>query len=157
MFATLRRSGGIEALARQVGHPQASVSAASEALIPELMACLREFVRNQGGEEAGVKKLLGVLDELGDGQLAADVMGHERVSPDSGESILASLCAGEGPARPDPGELAARSGLDEALLEHLLPLLAMLLCGYISARASGDREGDGLGWARDLLVAERRI
>lgn len=157
MFATLRRSGGIESLVRRSGYPPATVSAVSEAMIPELLACLRAFVEREGGEEAGVKNLLGVLEELGGGRLAAEVMGHEPINPEPGETILKRICDGNAIKRPAPDAVAERTGLDLATIEKILPLLTMLLCGYISARAGGNGEEDGLHWALDVLVTDKKI
>ncbi|MEZ5737346.1 MAG: hypothetical protein R3E09_16360 [Novosphingobium sp.] len=142
---------------RRSDYPPARVSAASEALIPELLTCLRLYVEREGGEEAGVNRLLHVLDELGGGRLAADVMGHEPVSPEPGNALLDRLCNGKVMTRPSPDVIAEQTGLDSALLEKILPLLAMLLCGYISARAGGSGEEDGLHWALDVLVPNKKI
>ncbi|MCB2072913.1 MAG: hypothetical protein H6917_10400 [Novosphingobium sp.] len=157
MFATLRRSGGIEALVRRSGYSPASVSAASEALIPELLACLRIFVENEGGEEVGVKSLLGVLEELGGGRLAAEIMGHEAISLEPADAIFEQICDNRAIGRPIPGAIAEQSGVDQDVVENILPLLAMLMCGYVAARAGGSGDGDGLHWALDLLVKDRKI
>ena len=158
MFATLRRSGGIEALARRVGQAPAQVSVATELLITELIDCLRKYVATKGGEEEGVENLLNLLAEFGDGRLAADVMGPDPIDPSEGEAILDRIYAAIGVARPTIDEIADRNGLDPEEVGKVLPLLAMLLCGYIAARfASGGEGGDGMAWAIDLLVPHRRI
>ena len=157
MFATLRRSGGIEALARRVGEAPAHVSVAAELLITEMIDCLRNYVAIKGGEEQGVGHLMNVLGELGGGRLAADVMGHDPIDPSEGDAILDKLYAVNGFVRPTAEEIAERNGLDPEEVGKVLPLLAMLLCGYISARFVSGGEGDGMKWAIDMLVQDRRI
>lgn len=126
-------------------------------MIPEILSCLRAFVEREGGEEAGVKNLLAVLEELGGGRLAAEVMGHEPFNPEPGETILKRMCDGNAIKRPDPGAVAARTGIDLTTVEKIMPLLTMLLCGYISARARGSGDEDGFHWALDVLVTDKKI
>lgn len=157
MFAALRRSGGIESLVRRTELPPATVSAVAEAMLPELLACLRAFVERAGGEETGVKNLLAVLEELGGGRLAAEVMGHEPFNPEPGETVLKRICDGNAIKRPVPGAVAERTGVDLTAIDKILPLLTMLLCGYIAARAKGSGAEDGFHWALDVLVTDKKI
>ena len=156
LFATLRKSGGIEALARQLGHSPATVFAASDALVPEILACLREYVRERGGGDAGVQSLLAILNRLGDGQLAADVMGPDQVQKGAGFTLLEQICGKEA-ISVLAGRAADKTDLDLALLKDVLPLLAMLACGYISARIGSGSSEDGLDWVYELLGADKKI
>ena len=120
MFSILRLSGGINALARQLGEPPSVALAGAEALLPGLLAGFRNFT---GGFDA----LLGLLNELGGDALAAAIMSHEAAGIQPGLTILERLSgvadAGEAP-------------VDAGLRERMLPLLAMLVGGYLAARAS---------------------
>ena len=156
LFATLRKSGGIEALARQLGHSPATVFAASEALVPELLACLREYVRERGGGDVSVRGLLTVVNRLGDGQLAADVMGPDQVQKEAGYTLLEQICGREG-IDLLTRRAAEKKDVDLALLKDVLPLLAMLVCGYISARIGGGTGQDELDWVYDMLGADKKI
>lgn len=157
-LTTLRRSGGINALSRRLGVTPAEVSAAAQALLPALLAGFRRFADELGGGDAGMRGLLDELSELGGGQLAADVMGPGTLNTAPGSIILERMIGPEVARRALLVEAERTAGLDQALGERLLPGLAMLVGGYITARAGGSgAEGsgglNGLGSLLDSLIS----
>ncbi|MBW8755000.1 MAG: hypothetical protein JF595_12775 [Sphingomonadales bacterium] len=143
-LTTLRRSGGINALSRQIGVSPAEVAAGVEALLPALLGGLRQLAERLGGGDAGVRALVDALVELGGGQLAADVMGPSPLSADPGNAILDLALGPDVARRAVLIEAERNAGLDQALGERMLPGLAMLVGGYITARAGGSgAEGSG--------------
>ena len=137
MFETLRHSGGINALAHILGEPPATTLAGAEALLPGLLAGFRGFA-------GGLDALLAMLDDLGGGNLAAAVMGHEAVDTAPGVAILARL----------PRYETEDGAIDPALRDRILPLLAMLAGGYFAARATGS--GLPPGELAQLLEPDRK-
>jgi hypothetical protein len=148
-LATLRRSGGIDALARQTGSRPADVQAATAKLLPALLRGLNRYARAQAAGGEGGRALLAYFASLGDGKLAADVMAQDQLDSAPGEAILDRILGGGGDRRRLLEAAARACLLDLALLDRLLPALAMLLCGYIAAciEAGGD-----LDWLRDALA-----
>jgi hypothetical protein len=134
-IGTLRRSGGFSALARQIGSTPANVALGAQALMPALIAGLREFRDGSGGGEAGIRKLLDLLDSLGDGDLAVAVMGQAQLDVGAGNALLETILGVR--RQRILGEAERWSELDPELLERLLPALAMLVGGYVSAKAHG--------------------
>ena len=134
MQATLLRSGGIEALARELGIPSAAAAAGAEALLPAILGGLRRQSEALGG---GVSGLLGMLDGLGDGALAAEVMGPNAADPAHGDAVLEQIFSSKAVSRAVARHASAASNLEPELLMRMLPLLAMLAGGYLSARARG--------------------
>ena len=116
---------------------------AVDALLPEV---LEDFVNYSGGL-AGLLKL---IEQAGGGELAMAIMGHEPVDTQPGIMILARIKRlgvvsdrGRSPA----------DAVDPELRQRLLPLLAMLMGGYLSARAtSGGLDMQGLA---ELLEARK--
>lgn len=152
-LATLRRSGGMDALARQTGTSPAAVRASLSALVPAFVARLGDHVRKLGGGGAGIRLLLGYLADFGDGKLAVEVMSPDPVDPGAGDAILARIVGDAAARRRLITDAAASSGQNPDAIERLLPLLAMLVCGYISARAeAAEAQGAGLDWLRDALA-----
>ena len=128
ILATLRQSGGIDALARQLGGPPAVIMAAVEATLPGLIESFRQY-------SDGMPGLLQVIEAAGGVALAQSIMSHDKVDSQPGAKILASIQAGTAQSGANPAE----TGVDPDLRQRLMPLLAMLLGGYLSARsASGD-------------------
>jgi hypothetical protein len=152
LLATLRRSGGIDALARQIGMPPQPVAAGVEALLPALLGGLRGYAQSMGGGEAGVRAMLAMMDGLGDGNLAAEVMGPGPLAAESGERVLLQLFGSREAGRQLAHDVAAASGHDAAMLDRILPVLAMLVCGYLSARVGAD--ASETEWLRDLLLLD---
>jgi hypothetical protein len=144
-LTTLRRSGGINALSRQLGLSPAEVSAATEALLPALLGGLRQLGDRLGGAgDAGIRAVVDLFVELGGGQLAADVMGPGPLDTRPGKALLDQVLGPEVARRAVLIEAERNAGLDQALAERVLPGLAMLIGGYITARAAGSGvEGSG--------------
>lgn len=158
-LTTLRRSGGINALSRQIGASPADVAAGTEALLPALVGGLRQLADRLGGDDDGVRALVDRLMELGGGQLAADVMGPGPVNTAPGDALLEEALGPEVARRAVLIEAERTGGLDQALGERILPGLAMLVGGYITARAGGSgAQGSGglteLGSLLDTLTPD---
>ena len=159
LLVTLQRSGGIEGLARQVGLSAESAALLCEAVLAPLMLAMRRFVRRAGGDVIGVQRLLDLVDEHGDGALAAAVLAHEPADPQAGELLLQAFFI-------DPGERADRIARIEGLTpadhdraDRLLPLFTMLVCGYLAAQAGGSgAQGSGglanLGPTLEFLTSD---
>lgn len=148
-LTTLRRSGGINALARQLGVSPPEVSAGVTALLPALLDGLRQLVDRRGGDGPGMQALVDMLVERGGGQLAADVMGPAALDPTPGNVIVSQAIGPEVARRAVLVEAERLSGLDPVFGDRLLPALTMLIGGYITARALGSGAA-GSGGAAQL-------
>lgn len=146
MLATLRRSGGIEALARELGIPSAAAAAGTEALLPAIVAGFRQHRDTEGGGEAGLSAVATMLEGLGGGSLAAAVMGPDAADFAPGNGVLGAIFGTKDVSRILADQAAQATGLEPAMLKRMLPLLAMLVGGYLSARATGS----GAEGSRDL-------
>ena len=159
-LTTLRRSGGINALSRQLGLSPAEVSAAADALLPALLGGLRQLGdRLGGGGDVGIRAVVDLLVSLGGGQLAADVMGPGPLDTRQGNAILDQALGPDVARRAVLVEAERNTGLDQAMGERVLPGLAMLVGGYITARAVGSgAEGGGdlteLGSLLENLISD---
>lgn len=152
-LATLRRSGGIHALARLIDASPADVMAGSDALLPILLDRMRALIGERGGGQIGAKALVDLLTGLGDGNLAAEIMGPNAVNTETGEMLLGHLFASDDDRRRAEKAAADTNGIELSLLQRLSPPLAMLIGGYIAARAggSGAAGSGGLAGVTELL------
>src|SRR5262245_4634657 len=117
LMTTLRRSGGIVALARQLGIEPPAAAALVEPLLPLITAAFRSVQA-----KSGVEGVLGLVEAQGGVSLAADIMGFEPIDPARGVALLARLHI-------DANALADVSHAvdqDRRSLARMLPLLAML-------------------------------
>jgi hypothetical protein len=128
MLTALQRSGGIDALARQAGVEPLQAHSVAKAVLPAMLTALR----NASGGRPG---LLAEFERRGGAGLAAAVMGVERTDTVQGQEIL------DGMLGQDSAVLAGIAEQGGASSERLLPLLVMLVGGYVSARAAGHGAG----------------
>ncbi|HMT47837.1 MAG: hypothetical protein RL702_3007 [Pseudomonadota bacterium] len=149
----LRRSGGIEAVSKQLGLAPGVAAQGVEALLPALVGGFAKRGEAAGGGEAGLGALVGVLGGLGGGALAANVLGPDETDPGRGNAVLGEVFGSKEVSRSVAADAAARTGIDAQVLKRMLPLLAMLVGGYLSARAggSGAQGSGGLGGLGSLL------
>lgn len=80
---------------------------------------------------------------LGGDQLADNVIGPQPTDVDKGNQILGNIFGSKEVSRDVAGHASQSSGIDPALLKQMLPILAMLVAGYLSKRAGGQQGGLG--------------
>lgn len=128
MLTALQRSGGIDALARQAGVDPPQAHSVARAVLPAMMTALRNV---SGGRPALLKQ----FESHGAAGLAAAVMAVEPAEVAPGQAILDEALGEDGTLLAD---MAAQAGGSS---ERLLPLLVMLVGGYVSAMAAGHGAG----------------
>lgn len=139
----LAQAGGIQAVAQQLGISEAQAASGAAALLP---AILGGFKNQAQANPAGPAGLGGLLNQLGGGGLLDNVVGPEPTKVDSGNNILGQIFGSKEVSRTVAQDAAAKSGLSPELLKRMLPLLAMLVTGYL-AKQGGGAAGGGLGGA----------
>lgn len=125
MLAKLVQSGGLNAIARQLGEPPAATLAAARTLMPGLLAGLRSY-------PGGIGTLLSGFAKAGGDRFATEIMGPGPIDSSPGQAIIAKI-----------GGIVVSDGNDtpesQALRVRLAPLLAMLAVGYLFALATTGR------------------
>lgn len=121
MLTKLVQSGGVSAIARQLGVSPSAALASARTLLPGLLAGLRDY-------PGGIAALPELFTVAGGVKLAAAIMAQDPADTKPGEDIIAQI----------GGIVLTR--LDDVpddpnLRVRLAPLLAMLVVGYLSARA----------------------
>ena len=105
--------------------------AIADELIPGLVADFQNY-------SGGIQGLLELIESAGGGALAQAIMGHEPIDPQPGIELLARIRSNDAAPDAAPNATGIEPGkLDPDLRERMLPLLAMLLGGYLAARAAG--------------------
>jgi len=134
-------AGGIDALASQLGIPREEARRGAEALLPSLVAGMGD---KAGGADLGnAGALESRLASLGGPALADNVVGPEPTDVATGNQLLGDLFGSKEVSRQVAGQASQTSGLDPALLKKMLPILAMLLAGYMTTRSGGQQGGLG--------------
>jgi hypothetical protein len=130
----LAQAGGAQAVARQLGISEAEAASGAAALLP---AILGGFKNQAQANPSGVAGLGGLLTQLGGGALQDEVAGAEPARVEAGNNVLGQIFGSKDVSRTVAQDAAARSGLSPELLKRMLPLLAMLVTGYLAKQHGG--------------------
>jgi hypothetical protein len=146
----LAQMGGLQSMARELGVSENQAASGAEALIP---AILGGFKKQAQSQPSGVEGLGDMLGQLGGGALMDDVLSPEPTHVDRGDDVLGQIFGSKDVSRTVAQNAASQSGLEPSLLKKMLPMLAMLVTGYMAKQRSAASPaqaspGGGLG---DLL------
>ncbi len=144
LIAILQQTGGIAAIANQLGIPPAMAEAGASALLPAIVGGFSkqaEAPGGAGGTGGGLGSLIGMLGGLGGAGLAANVLGPEPTEVDKGNDVLGQIFGSKDVSRTVATHASNQTGIDPALLKKMLPILAMLVAGYM-AHAGGTQQGE---------------
>ena len=125
----LAQMGGLQSMARELGVSEAQAASGAEALIP---AILGGFKKQAQAQPAGLEGLGGLLGQLGGGGLLDNVLGPQPTDVSQGNNVLGQIFGSKDVSRAVAQNAASQSGLDPSLLKKMLPMLAMLVTGYMA-------------------------
>jgi hypothetical protein len=106
------------------------------------------FKKQAQAQPSGLDGLAGMLGGLGGGGLLDDVLSPHPTNVGRGNDVLGQIFGSPDVSRTVARNAAATSGLDPALLKKMLPLLAMLVAGFMAKQSGGQPAapaGGGLG------------
>ncbi|MBP6380727.1 MAG: DUF937 domain-containing protein [Sphingorhabdus sp.] len=141
MMEILKQSGAIGSVAQQLGVNEQIAQAGAEALLP---AILGGFKKTAQAQPSGLEGLGGILGQLGGGGLLDSVLSPEPTPVEKGNDVLGQIFGTKDVSRSVAGHAAEQTGIDSSLLKQMLPLLAMIVAGYL-AKQGGGEQGGGLG------------
>jgi hypothetical protein len=137
----LSQAGGLQSMARELGVSESQAASGAAALIPAILGGMKGQARAQ---PTGLEGLIGMLGGLGGGGLMDDVLSPQPTNVGRGNDVLGQIFGTREVSRTVAQDAAAKSGLDPALLKKMLPIVAMLVAGYL-ARQGGAVAGPSTG------------
>lgn len=141
----LAQTGGLQSMARELGISEQQATSAAGALLPAILGGFKKQAPAQGGL-GGLGDLLG---QLGGGGLLDQVLAPEPTDPSAGNEVLGQVFGSKDVSRAVAQNASAQTGLSPDLLKKMLPLLAMLVTGYLARQNAGaaaqPSSGGGLG------------
>ena len=129
----LAQMGGVQSMARELGVSETEVASGAAALVP---AILGGFKKQAQSQPAGLEGLGGLLGQLGGGGLLDNVLAPQPTDVSRGNDVLGQIFGSKDVSRTVAQNAASQTGLAPALLKQMLPMLAMLVAGYM-AKQSG--------------------
>ena len=144
----LAQAGGMESLARELGIDETSAAQGAEALLPAILGGFQKRAASQPGGIGGLGDLLG---QLGGGGLMDQVLAPEPANVDEGNQVLGEIFGSKDVSRTVADNAAVQSGLSPDLLKKMLPLLAMLVTGFMARRGAGEPAAGASGGLGGML------
>lgn len=145
MTDILAQMGGLQSMARELGVSESQAATGAAVLIP---AILGGFKKQAQAQPKGLEGLGGLLGQLGGGGLLDSVLAPQPTNTGLGDAVLGQIFGSKDVSRTVARNAATQSGLDPALLKKMLPLLAMMVSGYMAKQhgpAQAPAPGTGLG------------
>ena len=143
----LAQMGGLGSMARELGVSESLAAKGAEALIP---AILGGFKKQAQAQPSGLEGLGSLLGQLGGGGLLDNVLSPQATEVSRGNDVLGQIFGSKDVSRTVAQDAASRTGLDPALLRKMLPIVAMMVAGYMAKQGGGGTQaglggGGGLG------------
>lgn len=143
----LNQLGGLQSVAKELGVDEAQVTAGAAALMPALLG---GFKKQAQAQPSGLDGLVGMLGNLGGGGLLDDVLSPQPTNVGRGNDVLGQIFGSPEVSRTVARNAAATSGIDPALLRKMLPMLAMLVAGFMAKQGMGQPAAPATGGAGGL-------
>jgi hypothetical protein len=147
----LAQTGGLQAMARELGVSESQVASGADALLP---AILGGFKKHTQAQPQGLAGLGGLLGQLGGGGLLDDVLAPRPTDVTRGNDVLGHIFGSQDVSRTVAQHAAAQSGLEPGLLKKMLPMVAMLVAGYLAKQrdaGAGGSPSAGVGGLGGVL------
>jgi hypothetical protein len=144
----LNNTGALQSIARELNIGEGDAAKAASALAP---AVLGGFRKQAESHPQGLEGLGGMLSQFGGGGLLDSVLSPTPTDTTPGNNVLGQIFGSKDVSRAVAQHAAAQSGQDPSLLKKMLPMLAMLVAGYMAKnRGAGGAKlspdgGAGLG------------
>lgn len=144
----LARVGGLQSMARELGVSESQAASGADALIP---AILGGFKKQAQSQPSGLEGLGGLLGQLGGGSLFDQVLSPQPTDTSRGNEVLGQIFGSKEVSREVAQNASVQSGLPPDLLKKMLPMLAMLVAGFMARQGgaaqapSQDSDLGGLG------------
>ena len=144
----LSNTGGLQSIARELGISESQAAEGAAALAP---AILGGFKKQTQAQPSGLEGLGGLLGQLGGGGLLDDVLSPQPTNVSRGNDVLAQIFGSKDVSRAVAQNAASRSGLDASLLKKMLPMVTMLITGYLARQAGSGSASPASGGLGGLL------
>ncbi|MEY4269748.1 MAG: hypothetical protein RLZZ58_964 [Pseudomonadota bacterium] len=138
----IAQSGALGSIAKELGVPESVAKVGAEALLP---AVLGGFKKQAQAQPSGLEGLGGLLGQLGGGGLLDAVLAPEPTPVAQGNDVLGQIFGSKDVSRSVAGHAAESTGIDSSLLKKMLPMLAMLVAGYLAKQGGASQGGASQG------------
>ena len=138
----LSQSGGLQSIARELGISETEAASGAAALTPAILGGIQKQTE---ARPAGVEDLSGLLSQLGGDGLLDNLLAPEPTDVSKGNNVLGQIFGSKDVSRTVAQHASSQSGLSSQVLKKMLPMLAMLVTGYLARKRSSVAPGQSSG------------
>jgi hypothetical protein len=138
MSDILTQTGGVQAISRELGISESDAARGAAALAP---AILGGFKKQAQAQPSGLAGLGGLLGQLGGGSLLDNVLAPQPTDVNRGNDVLGQIFGSKDVSRTVAENASAQSGVDQTVLKKMLPMVAMMIAGYMARQGGGGTAG----------------
>ena len=138
----LAQMGGLQSMARELGVSEDQAASGAAALGPAILGGLKKQAQ---AHPTGLEGLGGMLNQFGGGGLLDQVLSPQPTDVSQGNNVLDQIFGSKDVSRTVAQSASAQSGLEPGLLQKMLPMLAMLISGYLAKQQNAGGGTGGLG------------
>ena len=140
----LAQTGGLQAMSRELGISEADAARGAAVLAPAILGGFKKQAQTQ---PSGVDGLGGLLGQLGGGSLLDNVLAPQPTDVTRGNDVLAHIFGSKDVSRTIAANASSQSGVDQSVLKKMLPMVAMMIAGYMAKQHGGGAAGASSGGA----------
>ena len=129
----LSQPGGLQSIARELGISEAEAASGAAALTPAILGGIEKQAQTQPN---GLEGLEGLLGSLGGGGLLDNLLSPKPTDVNQGNNVLGQIFGSKDVSRTVAQHASTQSGVSPQILKKMLPLLAMLVTGYLARKRS---------------------
>ena len=147
----LGQTGGLQSIAKELGISESQAASGAAALAPAILGGLKKQAQ---ARPDGLEGLGGLLNQLGGAGLLDDVVASKPTDVSRGNEVLGQIFGSKDVSRAVAQNASSQSGLDPSVLKKMLPMLAMLVAGFMARQrtaGAGDPAPAGGGGLGGLL------
>ena len=150
----LSNTSGLQSIAQALGVSDDVVGSGAKALLPAIIGGFTNQDQSQPNAATGLGDLIG---QLGGSGLIGNIMSMQSGDANGGNGLLSALFGSQDGGASVAHSAASASGLDPALLQKMLPLLATLVAGFMGKQgeaneANSNEATGGLGGLLGSLI-----
>jgi hypothetical protein len=134
----LAQAGGLQSMARELGISEGDAAKGAAALAP---AILGGFKKQAQAQPSGLEGLGGLLGQLGGGSLLSQVLAPEPTDVSRGNDVLGHIFGSKEVSRTVAESASSQTGVDTSVLKKMLPMLAMMIAGYMATQRGSATTG----------------
>ena len=140
----LAQAGGIDAISRELGVDQSTAQNGVKALLPAVTDGMRE---QAAANPQGFGGLGSILVGLGGGGLLSNVVAPQATDVSQGNNVLGQIFGNKDASRAVAADASQKSGISPDLLKKMLPIVAMLVAGYLAKQHGQAKQAPAGGQA----------